>query len=305
MKTLYRKIWETYQKYRWGINLIVIIALIFGVPVSLSSSWFSLYENQSLYLFSTMAQVVAGLFGLTLTAYVFFADKLRAFSQKEDDYYEAVDTLLSQYFRNLIIVAVVCWTSFFFSVFAIIMLSQPSAIYNYFVKQSTVLFFASITLILAFGVAMLDPKKLAKETTRQKLEAERRYTLTEPKTQADLGEFLRTYNQLEQLIIDFAGELVRNDQRNVTGFRPRILESMAVLGMHEIIYTELRSNIDELRRYRNGLVHGTDLTVSVPILNRLTEIYQDLETIHTMFMENDNLIPYSSEWDEAVRKLNG
>jgi hypothetical protein len=134
MKTLYRKIWETYQKYRWGINLIVIIALIFGVPVSLSSSWFSLYENQSLYLFSTMAQVVAGLFGLTLTAYVFFADKLRAFSQKEDDYYEAVDTLLSQYFRNLIIVAVVCWTSFFFSVFAIIMLSQPSAIYNYFVK---------------------------------------------------------------------------------------------------------------------------------------------------------------------------
>lgn len=305
MKTLYKKIWETYQKYRWGINLIVIIALIFGVPVSLSSSWFSLYENQSLYLFSTMAQVVAGLFGLTLTAYVFFADKLRAFSQKEDDYYEAVDTLLSQYFRNLIIVAVVCWTSFFFSVFAIIMLLQPSAIYNYFVKQSTVLFFASITLILAFGVAMLDPKKLAKETTRQKLEAEKRYTLTEPKTQADLGEFLRTYNQLEQLIIDFAGELVRNDQRNVTGFRPRILESMAVLGMHEIIYTELRSNIDELRRYRNGLVHGTDLTVSVPILNRLTEIYQDLETIHTMFMENDNLIPYSSEWDEAVRKLNG
>ncbi len=149
--------------------MIVIVAYLV-----LPSSWFHLGENQSLFLFSTMAQVVAGLFGLTLTAYVFFADRLRNLAQEVDSYCEAVDTLLTRSFRRLIFISVICWITFLCSVVGIISLSYGVA-YARIMKHTVVFFFASITLVLCFGVTMLDPNKLTKEATRQKQEVQHRY----------------------------------------------------------------------------------------------------------------------------------
>lgn len=48
-----------------GVTVLNIIWALGGKPL------FILNENQLLYLFSSMAQIIGGVFGLTLTAYVF------------------------------------------------------------------------------------------------------------------------------------------------------------------------------------------------------------------------------------------
>ena len=54
-----------------GVTVLNIIWVFSVKPL------FLLNENQLLYLFSSMAQIIGGVFGLTLTAYVFFVDKFK------------------------------------------------------------------------------------------------------------------------------------------------------------------------------------------------------------------------------------
>ena len=78
-----------------------------GVPA------YFLNENQLLYLFSVIAQVIGGLFGLTLTAYVFFIDKIKDSARDDETLYDATTALLSQCFHRLILIATVCGITIF------------------------------------------------------------------------------------------------------------------------------------------------------------------------------------------------
>ncbi|MCO4882357.1 hypothetical protein VOI32_37795 [Paraburkholderia caribensis] len=66
------------------IKVIIFFTTLFVVLtgsaslIGVSSPWISLNENQVLYLFSTSAQVLAGVYGLTLTAYIFFQKRAKS-----------------------------------------------------------------------------------------------------------------------------------------------------------------------------------------------------------------------------------
>ena len=65
-----------------GFGVLIIWGIIGSAVLSIIASFlchpkFLLNENQLLYLFSSMAQIIGSVFGLTLTAYVFFVDKFR------------------------------------------------------------------------------------------------------------------------------------------------------------------------------------------------------------------------------------
>lgn len=76
------------------IEIIFIILSSYGFFLSVSKiSYFELNENQVLYLYSTGAQVIAGLFGLTLAGYIFFNDRLEKEVQADESLYDAVETL--------------------------------------------------------------------------------------------------------------------------------------------------------------------------------------------------------------------
>ena len=69
-----------------GVLVISVIAatLINAILVVSDIIIFWLNENQFLYLFSCMAQVIGGVFGLTLTAYVFFVDNFRKYTSNDE-----------------------------------------------------------------------------------------------------------------------------------------------------------------------------------------------------------------------------
>ena len=93
------------------IFLAIIIVLL--SIVALFNFVTSLNENQILYLSSTLAQVSATLFGLSITGYVFLEDKLTKDAEKDDTLIDVIEKLKDTFryilFSGGIITALLCF----------------------------------------------------------------------------------------------------------------------------------------------------------------------------------------------------
>lgn len=289
------------------VLLSVSIATILSVIFCSCLEIFSLNENQLLYLFSAMAQVIGSVFGLTLTAYIFFMDKFKDSSYEDETLYDAVSALLDLYFHDLAVLAALCGTVILISVLGIICLYNCMEIYSFVINEAVLLFLIGITAILIFGVMLLDPKKLNKELKRMKENAEKSDPYAIKDDLGDFTVFLKTYNMLERLIKDFA-ELCMDKQvmslyntyYNSKTRKPQIIQALETLNRQEIIGGTLLDEINTFRIYRNGLVHGVDFNVTKSACDRILEIYDALKNAYDVF-ELGGVT--TEEWQAAIRKV--
>ena len=280
----------------WGAVLATVISLILAY---FYKNIFILSENQLLYLFSTMAQVTGGLFGFTLTAYVFFVDKFKESTSGDDALYDATVSILARYFSNLIVIGSTCGIVLFVCIFGIIDINNWMCIYSLVINEGVSLFIVLVTEILIFGIMLLDPNKLDKEVKRLKKDAERYYEV-EASGEGDFREFLKTYNMLEQLIIKFAEVCSSESKGYFYNYKPQIIQSLKVLIKNEIVSFELVDEINELRMYRNALVHGIDFSIAQEVCNRIDKIYETLNDAFIVYKENGR---DSVEWRNEVEKI--
>ena len=280
----------------WSLIIATVLSIIFS---AYCNPIFVLNENQLLYLFSTMAQVIGGVFGLTLTAYVFFVDKFKESTQDDEILYDAAAALLSRYFHTLILIALICGSIIFLCVTGIIVLHNWMAICPFVINESVFLFLIDITAILIFGTMLLDPEKLDKEISRMKKGAEEYYQSSSSKP-GDFRAFLKNYNLLERVIIDFAQECLKAPNQYRYNYKPQIIQSLKVLVLNEIIDGSLLDEINELRMYRNGLVHGVDFDVTQDACDRISEIYDALLYVFDVFKNHEK---NSEEMREALKKV--
>lgn len=280
----------------WSIGIATVLSVILS---ACCDAIFVLNENQLLYLFSAMAQVIGGVFGLTLTAYVFFVDKFKESTKDDDTLYDATTAILNRYFHILILIAITCGLIILLCMIGIIDLHNWMAIYPFVINESLFLFLIGITAILTFGTMLLDPGKLDKEIKKMKKSAEKYYQST-ASASGDFREFLKTYNLLERVIIDFAQECVKDQNSYRYNYKPQIIQSLKVLGLNEIVNGSLLNEINELRMYRNGLVHGVDFDVTQDVCDRISEIYDALTHAFDVFK---NYGRNSEEWTAAIKKV--
>lgn len=292
------------QKKLSRFSWIMICSLIVTTLISLFFTCFSiiifkLNENQLLYLFSTMAQVTGGLFGLTLTAYIFFVDKFKESTRGDDVLYDATMSILDRYFRNLRWIGIMCGVVIFLCVFGIIDMYNWLIIYPFVINQGVILFIVLTISILAFGIALLDPNKLDKEVKRLKNDAEKYYK-SSASAEGDFREFLKSYNLLEHLIINFAEACLRENKRFLYDYKPQIIQSLKMLTKCDIIDHILINEINELRMYRNALVHGIDFSIAQEVCNRIQKIYKTLNEAFEIYQEKGC---DSEEWKNAKQKI--
>lgn len=298
MKTQLIKNMSLFSKVLLGsISFLTVLCVIFS---ACSIVIFMLNENQLLYLFSAMAQVIGGIFGLTLTAYVFFVDKFKESAKDDDALYDATTAILNRYFQNLILLAVTCGVIIFFCIMGIIDLHNWMVAYSFVINESVCLFLIGIVATLSFGTMLLDPGKLDKEIRKMKKGAEVYYQIAEDSVSGDFLEFLRTYNQLEQLVIEFAKECMKDWKDYRYNYKPQIIQSLKVLNLREIVNYNLLNEINELRMYRNALVHGVDFDVTRDVCVRIAAIYKELKNAFDAY-KNNGLD--SEEWNEAVKNV--
>ena len=291
---LHLKSWLTKHKTRFSRTLLytTAFATILNIFICIFfKPFFALNENQLLYLFSLMAQVVASIFGLTLTAFVFFSEKFRESAKGDDTYYDAIISLLNRFFLMLIIIAITCGVAIIFCVSGIIALHNWIALYPFIINESVFLFVISIISVLIFGMMLLDPGKLDKEIAKMKLAADQYYRdANSDETQlGDFRDFLKSYNSLENIIVSIAEQFMQTPNyttytsNNPRKFKPLIIQSLKALLAGGIINDHLYGELHNLRMYRNALVHGDDFTISLAVCNRIAEIEAALKAVRDVF----------------------
>lgn len=92
-----RRNWSTGKTMVWFTVALVALSLV-SSTVGLLFPWLTLNENQVLYLFSTSAQVIAAIYGLTLTGFLFFRNELTREAAEDETLAEAIEQLKSRYF---------------------------------------------------------------------------------------------------------------------------------------------------------------------------------------------------------------
>lgn len=293
-----------------GVLVISVIAatLINAILVVSDIIIFWLNENQFLYLFSCMAQVIGGVFGLTLTAYVFFVDKFRKYTSNDETLYDATNAILKRYFHILILLATTTGATIFFCILGIIDLHNWMSLYPIIINESIFLFLIGLIAVLIFGVMLLDPQKLDKEIEKMKRDVEKYYQTAENSMSGDFSDFLRTYNQLEQLLVNFAEvymkhEILQAPYRSYISYhRPQIIQVLRVLNSNQIIPSSLQNELNELRMYRNALVHGVDFKVSKNACTRISQIYDTLKSAFDTLQECGK---DSKEYEKAIQQIYG
>lgn len=292
---------ETLRPFSISILIGILCATLLSLIVALIfDPFFALNENQLLYVFSSMAQIIGGVFGLTLTAYVFFVDKFKESTQGDDTYYDATSSLLRRFFQTLALIATACGLTILPSILGIISLHNWTTVYPFIINESVLLFVLSLVSILLFGVMLLDPDKLEKEIKRQ-VEAVREQKATN--RLGDFTDFLGNYNSLQEVLIEFASRLVYSKEVSPQDFRkykPQIIQALKVLNGKQIINYSLLAEIDELRMYRNALVHGVDFTVSQDVCDRIEEIYSTIKNAYEVYLKEGT---NSKQWEESIKKV--
>lgn len=263
------------SKRNWKKILFIaftLINIVFSYLTHYIKAPFWLNENQLLYIFATIAQVTGGLFGLTLAAYALTDDKLKKIGDDEETSVDYTNNIRADSFYNLILIS-------FLSISTIVLSLLVLSIYRiryveltiFFILESLFLFFQLLVEIYIFiKNASPDNIVVRKEAEKELFDSE--YSALSNGDAKSFGSFITYYNMLENAIKKTAQKEV-NDKNNTP---LQIMDSLDILKDHKIISQKCYAQINELRLYRNSLVHSpeNDKNVSANIYEILVKTYQ-------------------------------
>jgi len=248
-------------------------------------------DNQILYIYSTSAQVVAGLYGLTLTGFIFFESKLKDIVLEDVTYYDHIESLKKVYYRDITTIGLITILSIlmcFFSISLYKVDSYKQLPINLLLTLTMAFTITAIISIVQFSIKLLDPNKLSQIGKKIKSSIEKNKSNKIDKTEniettnSMLLEFMKNYNELELTIINFAQEL---DELKITyeikdqKTKPKIRDAFKILIYNQVINSIDMENIDMLRKYRNVVVHGKDFNIDESILNILKTYNEAMKNI--------------------------
>lgn len=234
-------------------------------------------ENQLLYLSSTAAQVLACLFGLTITGYIFFDDKLKRDVETDESLADIVEVLKERYKIHLVILGSLTFISIIFCMFNII--GADSIVNEWldlWLKISVWISVATIGFIISFVIKIIDPHNIAKASERAKKEIDQDFI--ENVNKGDLGEFLCEYNKMETAINSFAKKYGSGEFANKKYFREHIgiIDALKLLVLKQVINKDTFNDVNQMRQYRNYIVHSneTEISVSEEACDRIKQLCQ-------------------------------
>lgn len=239
-------------------------------------STLKLNENQILYLFSTSAQVLAGIYGLTLTGFIFFRNELSREEFEDETLADAVESLKGRYFTMLVFITGLVLLTFALS--SLVMAKESgehSLVTTLLMNSGQSAFGTSLLAISYFIFDVTSPKRI--EVASRALQKKVDPTKGAP-AKGNLEDFLRNYNQIEKLLSDY--ESSSSITSSLYSSRPvrrtsnvRLAE---ILMRNERISQLLFSKLRDLITLRNSIIHGADPVVSSDIVAASQRVLEEL-----------------------------
>lgn len=225
---------------------------------------------------STSSEVLAGLYGITLTGYIFFADRFKDTSEEDESLYDAVQALLIRYNHLAGFISLMC-------LFCIVLaegivlygantLLAPG-LYRFWVNETLLLCFCTFDLILYFIISVLDPHKIKRISNQKKS------TISEDQTSGDPEEFMAVWREIEENLFALREELISR-MHFIPGAgkgKPQLVQTLEVLRNYGRINHALWRKLDKLRQYHNLSLHDVNMAVSQEMCDLAKDVLSELE----------------------------
>jgi len=268
--------WSPTTVIGFFVSLFLLLTLVTTVA---AMRWYviPLNENQILYLFSTSAQVIAAIYGLTLTGFIFFRNELSREEFEDETLSDAVESLKDRYFVILVFITALVTLTLLLSNLAISYEGSGGAFFNkLIINAGQAAFVTSLFAVAYFIFDVISPKRI--ERVSRTLQSKVDPTAI-GQVKGSLEEFLWNYNQIEKLIED-AGQAYKDISTSSYDKRyPRRLSNTRlamILLRSERIDEDLFQRLRELITLRNSIIHGADPVVSQKIVNASDDVLQKL-----------------------------
>lgn len=225
---------------------------------------------------STCAEVLAGLYGITLTGYIFFSDRFQNTSKEDESLYDAVQALLLRYNHMAGFISLMCLVCIVLGEGIVLYGSNtllPKGLHRFWVNETLLLYFLTFDFILYFVISVLDPHKVSRISSQKKAK------LSEDVTVGDPEKFLEDWAAIEEKLKVMREKLIR-DVRLVPGAgknKPQIVHTLEILRNYGRISSGLWRKMDKLRQYHNLTLHDPGMIVSQQMCDLAKETRAELE----------------------------
>lgn len=304
--------------------LITIAIIIAWNGFGSLSPFVRLSENQSLYIYSSAAQVIAGVYGLTVAGYGFLRSQQDRLIDKDETLIEIVSRIQSIQHIGFVQITIISGLTIIFSLLAIAVREVESThVRTIALNTASALFMTSLAWTAYFVADALKPEKISKASESIKNEIAESIQKDVPenvapseevdtdKTQrpvSNLELFLRSFNEIEHALEAYAVRHLytptKNSEKN-QGKRLRWTKAKIIdaLASQEIINLDFSAELKTLVKYRNALVHGKDLTVPFNMVKEVDDVNEKLQFLLDMH-DNDyehvsSVSPEAYDWDNS------
>jgi low affinity Fe/Cu permease len=281
----------------------------------------NLSENQALYIFSSQAQVIAAVYGLTITGYIFLQNQQDRKSEADESLVEVMSIVRKAQHSYVTFLTILSISAIVSALLAIAFREHEIFFYRVVTQNSAVAFFClALVFTSRFVRDSMQPDKVANISDKLKRnlefaaeskdETDAERVTVEVEVQDDAAEdnghkvgafeqFFKIYNRIERSLEIFADEYLderRPSERygvnaTLAGIetsmkrrRPTWTKSKIVRAMYEreLIDHHWQDQLLEIIHYRNALAHGNDFNVPDDMLHRVTEAASVLENALTI-----------------------
>lgn len=255
---------------------IILMIITYSIFSKFGGNIFSIDENQILYLFSTSAQVIAGLFGLSMTGYIFLKDTLDRALKDDETLTDVIQSLKAKYYQTIIFMSIVAILSITLCIICISALKSQGDLNNWMMNVSIILVINEVALIICFACNIIEPNKIEKLSGKFKRQLE---SQTKEVVQGDFRQFMKDFNEIELFLKEYA-EIPnqRISSINYRGSRMSNGRIAELLYKNEIINEELFGDLMSVIKYRNYVVHSTDVTVEKAMCDKVNQVNRLLKS---------------------------
>jgi len=226
---------------------------------------------------STCSEVLAGLYGITLTGYIFFADRFKDTSRDDESLYDAVQALLIRYNHFAGFISLMCLVCTVMAEGIVLYGTNtllPVGLHRFWINETLLLSFGTFNLILYFVISVLDPHKVARISNQKKAK------LSEDTTAGDIEEFMAVWGEIEDNLLALREELISKIRfipgANAKG-KPQMVQTLDVLRNYGRINMNLWRKLDKLRQYHNLSLHDVNMAVSQEMCDLAKNVLAELE----------------------------
>ena len=271
---------RTMHRYPYLIGLLSF-AVVTGIVQILAVvdcffPWLEYDPDAVSSVMSTCSEVLAGLYGITLTGYIFFADRFKDTSEEDESLYDAVQALLLRYNHMAGFISLMCMACIVLAEGIVLYGTNqvlPEQLHRFWINETLLLCFCTFDLILYFVISVLDPHKVKRISSQKKAK------ISEDQTAGNPEEFMEAWAEIETCLLAIREDLI-NKIRFVPGAgkgKPPLVQTLEVLRNYGRINHAMWRNLDKLRQYHNLSLHDVNMGVSQEMCDLAKRVLAELK----------------------------